>query len=641
MLCKSLVSSYDPHMPVYEFRVERNMSYLLPQFKSLPDTFVLCFKTNQNSTIQLSKGRDHIHLRTQCILATTSAATSTATSTVLNIEKLKLPSIEILSSSVAVERSWKPPSTATSAVLDIPRLKLLSFEANPDSVAPDRPWTYTGAVGPPTEANTKSALATENLVTSDEAVVAAAAAEAVALAKAALKFAKDAVLLVSQNNLNNSDDAGRGTLSEARTTPFESVPLAQPSETGRVGVGAEFKGSEMKWSKSSLFEDSLTDSDDLEPSPEELEILQSQLSNVIAVKSTRQTERKARRGRAAERAAANVVSVKSGSTSRKKRTSVQEVDYSDPLRYLRGTTGSSRLLTASEEQELSRGIQDLLKLERLEQELAERCGGQPTIAQWAAAAGVEQKTLRKRLNYGILCKDKMIKSNVRLVISIAKNYQGVGMNLQDLVQEGCRGLVRGAEKFDAAKGFKFSTYAHWWIKQAVRKSLSDQSRTIRLPFHMVEATYRVKEARKQLFTENGRLPNDEELAEATGLSMKRLTAVMLTPKAPRSLDQKIGFNQSLKPSEVIADPEAETSEEMLMKQFMRQDLEKVLDTLNPREKQVVKWRFGLADGRMKTLQEIGELMGVSRERIRQIESCAFRKLKNKKRTKFLQQYITA
>lgn len=169
-------------------------------------------------------------------------------------------------------------------------------------------------------------------------------------------------------------------------------------------------------------------------------------------------------------------------------------------------------------------LQDLLKLERLQVELTERCGGQPTFTQWAAAAGVDQMTLRKRLNYGILCKDKMIKSNVRLVISIAKNYQGVGMNLQDLVQvfmvqlyaisrlyfysgqdsssikgsseilsadlssfleiyvqEGCRGLVRGAEKFDATKGFKFSTYAHWWIKQAVRKSLSDQSRMIRLP----------------------------------------------------------------------------------------------------------------------------------------------------------------
>ncbi|KAH0726205.1 RNA polymerase sigma factor sigB [Solanum tuberosum] len=613
------------------------MSYLLPQFLSLPDAFVICAKTQQQTTIQLSKSRDHIHLRTQCILSTTSAVTSTATSTVLGIEKLQLPSIEILSNSVAAERSWKSPSAATTTVPDIQKLKLPSFEANPDSVAPDRPWTYTGAVGPPAEANTKP----ENSLASEEAIVAAAAAEAVALAKAALKGAQDAVMLVGYNNLNDSDNVGRGTLSEARTAPFESVHLAQPGETRRVGVCAELNGSEMKWTGSSLFRETLTDSDDLEPSPEELEILQSQLSNVIAVKSNRQTERKAKRAKSVEKAAANVVTVKSGSTSRKKRASVQDVDYSDPLRYLRGTTCSSRLLTASEEQELSRGIQDLLKLERLQVELTERCGGQPTFTQWAAAAGVDQMTLRKRLNYGILCKDKMIKSNVRLVISIAKNYQGVGMNLQDLVQEGCRGLVRGAEKFDATKGFKFSTYAHWWIKQAVRKSLSDQSRMIRLPFHMVEATYRVKEARKQLLTENGRHPNDAEVAEAAGLSMKRLAAVMLTPKAPRSLDQKIGFNESLKPSEVLADPEAETSEEILTKQFMRQDLEKVLDTLNPREKQVVRWRFGLEDGRMKTLQEIGELMGVSRERIRQIESCAFRKLKNKKRTKFLQQYINA
>lgn len=195
---------------------------------------------------------------------------------------------------------------------------------------------------------------------------------------------------------------------------------------------------------------------------------------------------------------------------------------------------------------------------------------------------------------------------------------------------------------------------------------------------MVEATYRVKEARKQLYSENGRQPDNEEVAEATGLSMKRLNAVLLTPKAPRSLDQKIGINQNLKPSvclhpnttlikngsinkscaikyidlffrfcfmffaqEVIADPEAETAEDILIKQFMKQDLEKVLDSLNPREKKVIRWRFGMEDGRMKTLQEIGEIMGVSRERIRQIESCAFRKLKNKKRTKHLQQYLVA
>ncbi|XP_016506014.2 RNA polymerase sigma factor sigB-like [Nicotiana tabacum] len=588
------------------------MSCLLPQFKCLPDTFALSFKTHQQSAPQRSKGRDPSQLWTQCVLSTSS----TAAATVLDIEKLQLPSID---------RSWKTPLVnATTTEVDVQKLKLQSLEAHSPG--------YSGGVALSTEANTKAALATENLLTGEEAVIAAAAAEAVALAKAALKVAKDAVMMVGHNN---SDD----TVAGVDTTQL--LERFQPGETGRNSIVGELKASEMRWSESNSSGNSLTDSEDLEPTHEELELLQTELLNGIAVRSKRQNERKARRARAVERAAANVVSVKSGSAGRKKRASVQDVDYSDPLRYLRGTTSTSRLLTASEEHKLSEGIQELLKLERLQEELAERCGGQPTSAQWAAAAGVDLKTLRKHINYGILCKDKMIKSNIRLVISIAKNYQGAGMNLQDLVQEGCRGLVRGAEKFDASKGFKFSTYAHWWIKQAVRKSLSDQSRTIRLPFHMVEATYRVKEARKQLYSENGRHPDEEELAEATGLSMKRLTAAMLTPKAPRSLDQKIGFNQNLKPSEVIADPEAETSEETLIKQFMKQDLQKVLDTLNPRERQVIRWRFGLEDGRMKTLQEIGELMSVSRERIRQIESSAFRKLKNKKRTKNLQQYITA
>ncbi|CAN6718891.1 unnamed protein product [Malus baccata var. baccata] len=531
---------------------------------------LFCDELFKDSGFQ-AKTRDPLCFRAQYILSTTPRSTSTATTTVLDMEKLRLPSLEF----------------------------------NSDSLASSRPWTYTGAIDPPTEANFGSTLATETLLTSEEAVIAAAAAEAVTLAKAALKVAKDVAML--------------------------------HIETEQVRAGASM-GAETAFLEDHFIQYAEKESEEVERTNEEFELLQEQLSKGITAKSSRQTERKARRSKAAEKAAASVVSVKSGSTTRKKRSSVQEIDHSDPLRYLRSTTHTSRLLTANEEIELSAGIQELLKLEKLQEELTQRCGRQPTIAQWAAAAGVDQKTLRKRVNYGILCKDKMIKSNIRLVISIAKNYQGSGMNLQDLVQQGCRGLVRGAEKFDASKGFKFSTYAHWWIKQAVRKSLSDQSRTIRLPFHMVEATYRVKEAKKQLYSLNGRHPNDEEVAEATGLSMKRLSAVLLTPKAPRSLDQKIGINLNFKPSEVISDPDAETAEDLLMKKFMKQDLEKVLDSLNPREKQVVRWRFGLEDGRMKTLQEIGELMGVSRERIRQIESCAFRKLKNKKRTKHLQQY---
>ncbi|OIV97532.1 hypothetical protein TanjilG_12289 [Lupinus angustifolius] len=482
------------------------------------------------------------------------------------------------------------------------------------------------------QTNFKGTLSTESLLTSEENVIAAAASEAVALAKAALKVAKVAALLVKNKSppeaaYTPSNDSSKSD----NLLLLKWVQHLEAQEDGVVSAGAEIM--------EHVYNDIKEESDDAEPTYEELERLHQQLSDSIAVRSTRQTERKAKRVRAAEKSATPMVSFKSGSTSRKKRVPTQEVDYSDPLRYLRATTSTSRLLTPSEEIELSEGIQDLLKLEKLQEDLTERCGSQPTFAQWAAVAGVDQKTLRKRLNYGMFCKDKMIKSNIRLVISIAKGYQGAGMNLQDLVQEGCRGLVRGAEKFDASKGFKFSTYAHWWIKQAVRKSLSDQSRTIRLPFHMVEATYRVKEARKQLYSENGRQPDDEEVAEATGLSMKRLSAVLLTPKAPRSLEQKIGIDQNLKPSEVIADPEAETAEEQLIKQFMKKDLEKVLDSLNPREKQVIRWRFGMDDGRMKTLQEIGESMGVSRERVRQIESCAFRKLKNKKRTKHLQQYL--
>lgn len=583
------------------------MSCLLPQFKCSPDAFAVRFKSLGHP----SKARDSIIFRTQCILlSTTSTPTVTAKTSVLELKKLQLSLLEPIHN----------PASSSTTVLNLP-----SLDTHPISSAGNKQWTYMGTHGHPTKVNLEATLAAENLLTIEEAVVAAAASEALSLARAALKVAKDAAMMVSHET-------------STKSRILHQVEENQPVNiTERVGV------MESKVTKIGMGEThtaaSFTGSEEEEPSCEELEFLEAQLSKSIAVRSKRQTERKDKRNRAAEKAAANVVSVKSSSSSRKKRSSLQDIDYSDPLRYLRGTTSSSKILTISEEQMFSKGIQELLKLERLQEELVKRYGGEPTFAQWAAAAGVDQKTLRERLNHGTLCKDTMIKSNIRLVISIAKNYQGAGMNLQDLVQEGCRGLIRGSEKFDASKGFKFSTYAHWWIKQAVRKSLSVQSRTIRLPFHIVDATYRVKEAKKQLYSENGRQPNNEEVAQATGLSMKRLQAVLLTPKPPRSLDQKVGFNQDLKPSEMIADPEAETSEDLLIKQLMREDLAKVLDTLNPREKQVIKMRFGLEDGRMKTLQEIGELMGVSRERIRQIESCGFRKLKNKKRTKSLQQYV--
>ncbi|KAJ6799577.1 RNA polymerase sigma factor sigB isoform X1 [Iris pallida] len=569
---------------------------VVPQFKCPSPTTTTLSSSSSESGFRPShyghvKARDYVCFRTHCALSTVTV--------VADIEKLQIP----------------------------------LREANSDSVPAASPLTYIGANDSHTKMDFEAAMSKEFLLMDDEAVIAVAAAEAITLARAAVEVAKDAVQMTATNPSVKSDKS-EYFLSEADILQIARVRLSRSELVGTFDYSST---STIKPVEENIAQKNSTNTEI--PSSTQNEFQQIHHLKKNTVRSGRQKERRARRARLAEKTAVTVASVKNGSTGRKKRVVLQDIDYSDPLRYLRGTTSTSRLLTASEELELSEGIQDLLKLEKVRDELEERNVCQPTFAQWAAAAGVDQRTLRKRLNYGILCKDKMIKSNIRLVISIAKNYQGAGMNLQDLVQEGCRGLVKGAEKFDASKGFKFSTYAHWWIKQAVRKSLSDQSRTIRLPFHMVEATYRVREARKQLYSKNRKYPDDKEIAEVAGLTMKRLEAVMLTPKAPRSLDQKIGINQNLKPSEVIADPDAATTEDILIKQFMKQDLHKVLDSLSPREKQVVRWRFGLEDGRMKTLQEIGELMGVSRERIRQIESCAFRKLKNKKRTRNLQQYV--
>ncbi|EMS67440.1 RNA polymerase sigma factor rpoD [Triticum urartu] len=520
---------------------------------------------------------------------------------------------------------------------------------------------------------------------------------------------------------------------------------------------------------------------------------------------------------------------------------------------------------------------DLLKLEAIQGELAEYNGGQPTFPQWAAAAGTDENTLRKRLDHGIHCKNRMVTSNVRLVISIAREFEGPGLELYDLIQEGMQGLIRGAEKFDASKGFRFSTYSHWWIKQAMRKSVSEQTQIFRLPqiadpekntperacrmpqapaiesgntnltcsllrprlanlrrseleledrdaqlrsplrrtarprqncrrkakeadlvllshmpqrrtarmmarrgdlihadndaivsssqeteilqkdqasgdgigkygaatqlrgaafgwirsptrltgdlqtaavacaatqlgqgavqhgaagggpaepnagvrmweaaagsavlsvqsdavgdlvfvydaeagkskrrdyklqvesygvfgvaaAHMVEASYRVKECTKRLRRKLKRRPSNEEIAVDTGMPVKRVEAAVNLPKYSVSLDSKIG-STDMTYQEVTADPSAETAEEMLNRMSMKKDVHQALDTLSPRERQVVKLRFGIDDGRIRTLQEIGNIMGVSRERIRQIESGAFRKLRGKKKVKCLMDYL--
>nr|AKC88656.1 sigma factor [Geranium incanum] len=565
------------------------MSCLLPQFKCQPDTLAINFRAPPPTKV-----RGPIHFQARCVLSTISAPTSTAT------------------------------------VLDAEKLKISSIEAHSNSVSAKSPWTHIEAISPPTEANLEATLAREALITSDEAITNAAAAEAIALAKAAVKVAKDAKNLMFDNYQYIDTESIPIIPPEVNSTQSSLGQLIETEEVSGVGVSV---GVQTGLMEDCSFQDQTEDFSELEPMDEELKLLEEQFSNSVAVRSTRVTERKTRRAKAATKAASNVVSVQPRA-KRKKRGS-GAIKHADPLRHIRITTRKSKLLTAAEERQLSIGIQDLLKLEMLHNEIADRCGGEPTFTQWAAAAGIDQRTLRSRLHYGSSCKNRMVKCNIRLVVSIAKNYMGAGVDLQDLIQDGCRGLIKATEKFDASRGFKFSTYAHWWIKQAVQKGMNQKSKFNTAPAHLREASYKLKRAKEQFINDHRREPNNEELALAAGVTMKKLDAVNRIPKII-SLDQKT--NGFPKPSETIADPNQESQEQMAMREFLKRDIDKILDTLSPREGQVLRWRFGLVDGRNKGLQEIGELMSVSRERIRQIELKAFRKLRGMQEVKDLENY---
>ncbi|XP_076897215.1 RNA polymerase sigma factor sigB-like, partial [Bidens hawaiensis] len=546
-----------------------------------------------------AKCREPTSSTTRCVLSTTAPPVS-AQSTVLNLEKLQLSSLELHSSSSASDRQW--PSSSTG-VLDIENLKLPSLESH--SITASRPWTFNSSVG---QVNKETILPSE-LTTKEYEI---AAAEAVALAKAAIEVAKSAAALAMNSQQPKTLDIN------------EKLKLSEPVNSIN-GLGSQ--------------------TEETEPTAEELQLLEEQLSASIAVRSKRQVKRKERRIRAAERAEAGSLSVKSaGGRGRaaavavKPGASRRRGEKKDVLAFLGGMT-NAKLLTAAEEVELSKGIQDLLKLQEVHKELAARFGVPPTISEWAAAAGIDQVQLGRRLHYGEECRDKMVRSNIRLVISVARSYYGTKVHLQDIVQEGIRGLVKSAEKFDASKGFKFSTYAHWWIRQAVQRSRVEQSRIIHVPYYMVEVQSKVNEAKQRLDKQLGRQPTRAEIAVETGISIKRIQSAEHAPKPARSIDIPIGFDNNTKLTDLIDDPDQETPEEILIKQTMSEDLDKVLNTLNEKEQKVIRWRFGLKDGKTRTLQEIGDVMGVSRERVRQIELYAFRKLRNTDRTDILRQYF--
>lgn len=285
--------------------------------------------------------------------------------------------------------------------------------------------------------------------------------------------------------------------------------------------------------------------------------------------------------------------------------------------------------------------EDELKLEELDAEQLEEVTLENTslddpvkvylreIGRVALLSSDEEIQLAEKISTGDeIAKQRLTEANLRLVVSIAKKYVGRGMHFLDLIQEGNVGLIKAVDKFDYTKGFKFSTYATWWIRQAITRAIADQARTIRIPVHMVETINRLKKVQSQLLHENGYEPSEELIAEKMGLPVERVREIMRVAQEPVSMETPIGPEEDSRLMDFIRDEDALAPDEAALKTITNEDIDSVLRTLTPREEEVIRLRFGLRDGRCHTLEEVGSEFNVTRERIRQIEAKALRKLRH-------------